>query len=142
MPDYLEAGTMNTPGLAGLNEGIKFIEQTGVSTIASHEQKLAQRLREGLQQIKRVKVFPQGQHCPAVAVVSFIIEGLDSGEVGYVLEQAFGVLCRTGLHCAPHAHRSIGTFPQGTVRFSLGYFNREEEVEHALRAVEDIAARF
>jgi selenocysteine lyase/cysteine desulfurase len=142
MPDYLEAGTMNTPGLAGLNEGLKFIEKTGISLIAEHESNLARELRQGLRQIKRVKVFDSGAEHRSVAVVSFIIEGIDSGELGYVLEQAYGILCRTGLHCAPCAHRTINTFPQGTVRFSLGYFNREEEVEHALRAIREIASRF
>jgi len=142
MPDYLEAGTMNTPGLAGLNEGLKFIEEIGISSIAEHESNLAGKLREGLREIKRVKVFDPGTDHQPVAVISFIVEGIDSGELGYVLEQAYGILCRTGLHCAPCAHRTIGTFPQGTVRFSLGYFNREEEVEHALRAIREITARF
>ncbi|RJX29143.1 MAG: aminotransferase class V-fold PLP-dependent enzyme [Dethiobacter sp.] len=142
MPDYLEAGTMNTPGLAGLNEGLKFIEKTGISLITEHESYLARKLRQGLKEIGRVKVFNAGTEHQSVAVVSFVMEGMDSGELGYILEQAYGILCRTGLHCAPHAHRSIGTFPQGTVRFSLGYFNQEEEVEQALEAVKELASRF
>jgi cysteine desulfurase family protein len=142
MPDYLEAGTMNTPGLAGLNEGLKFIEKTGISLIAEHESILVRKLREGLKEIKRVKVFNTKTDHQSVAVVSFIVEGIDSGELGYVLEQAYGILCRTGLHCAPCAHHTISTFPQGTVRFSLGYFNQEEEVEHALMAIREIASRF
>lgn len=142
MPDYLEAGTMNTPGIAGFNEGLKFIEKTGISAISGHEFILAGKLREGLKEIRRVKLFEPGTEHQPVAVVSFIVEGIDSGELGYVLEQAYGILCRTGLHCAPCAHRTIGTFPQGTVRFSLGYFNREEEVEHALKAIREIASRF
>lgn len=139
MPEYLEAGTMNTPGLAGLNEGLKFIEKTGVSFIAAHELNLAQKLREGLQEIKGVKVFTPGAGHRSVAVISFIIAGVDCGELGFSLEQDYGILCRTGLHCAPGAHKMIGTFPQGTVRFSLGYFNRAGEVEHALNAVREIA---
>lgn len=142
MPDYLEAGTMNTPGLAGLNEGLKFIEKTGIASIAEHESNLAQKLRKGLKEIRRVKVFGPESNQQSVAVVSFIVEGIDSGELGYVLEQAYGILCRTGLHCAPCAHRTIGTFPQGTVRFSLGYFNHEEEVEHALKAIREIVSQF
>ncbi|HHT46573.1 MAG TPA: aminotransferase class V-fold PLP-dependent enzyme [Firmicutes bacterium] len=142
MPDYLEAGTMNTPGIAGLNEGLKFIEKTGISTITEREFRLAYKLRAGLRDIGRVKLFEPVREHQSVAVVSFIVEGFDSGELGYVLEQAYGILCRTGLHCAPWAHRTIGSFPQGTVRFSLGYFNREEEVEHALKALREIVCRF
>lgn len=141
MPDYLEAGTMNTTGLAGLYEGFKFIEETGVSAIREHEVKLASLLREGLREIKKVKVFGSPRDEDSVAVISFIVEGLDSGELGFILEQAYGILCRTGLHCAPYAHRALGTFPQGTVRFSLGYFNREEEVEHALAALREIVSQ-
>jgi cysteine desulfurase family protein len=142
MPDYLEAGTMNTPGIAGFNEGLKYIEKTGISAISGHEFILAGKLREGLKEIRRVKLFEPGTEHQPVAVVSFIVEGIDSGELGYVLEQAYGILCRTGLHCAPCAHRTIGSFPQGTVRFSLGYFNREEEVEYALKAIREIVSRF
>lgn len=148
MPEYLEAGTMNTTGLAGLNEGLKFIEKTGISAIARHERSLARMLRAGLQEIRKVKVFNPGEvsdpemgmEQESVPVVSFIVEGADSGELGFILEQDYGILCRTGLHCAPYAHRTIGTFPRGTVRFSPGYFNREEEIEHALEAIRKIAS--
>ena len=142
MPDYLEAGTMNAPGLAGLNEGIKFIQKIGVSAIARHEQKLTRILLAGLREIKGVKVYNAEGSYPSTAVVSFVLEGLDCGEVGYLLEHVYGIMCRTGLHCAPNAHRTLGTFPQGTIRFSLGYFNQEEEVEHALQAIREIAGRF
>lgn len=142
MPDYLEAGTMNTPGIVGLNRGLKFLEKTGISRIAKHESALVRKLREGLKEIRRVKVFGPKDEQQSVAVVSFNVEGIDSGELGYVLEEGYGILCRTGLHCAPCAHRTIGTFPQGTVRFSLGYFNTEEEVEYALRALREITSRF
>ena len=140
MPEYLEAGTMNTPGLAGLNEGLKFIEKTSISSITEYEQSLTAKLRGGLGEIRRVKVFDAGTKQGSVGVVSFTIEGIDSGELGFVLEQSFGILCRTGLHCAPYAHQTIGTFPQGTVRFSLGYFNKEKEIKHALEAIKKIVS--
>lgn len=139
MPDYLEAGTMNTPGLAGLNEGLKFIQKTGVPAIARHEQRLVQKLLDGLREIKQVKVFRPEGGFPSTAVVSFVLNGLDCGEMGHLLEHYYGIMCRTGLHCAPNAHRTIGTFPQGTVRFSLSYFNREEEIDYALQAIREIA---
>ena len=141
MPDYLEAGTMNTPGIAGLNEGLKYINDTGVETIRNHELKLCQKLLSGLEQIPGIKIFRGSSLENYVAVVSFVMEGMDSGELGFILEEGYGILCRTGLHCAPQAHRSIGTFPGGTVRFSLGCFNTEQEVDHALQALSEIADR-
>lgn len=139
MPDYLEAGTMNAPGLAGLNAGLKFIQETGIPAMARHEQGLVQKLVAGLREIKQVQVFRPPGNYPSTAVVSFILKGLDCGEMGYLLEHYYGIMCRTGLHCAPNAHRTIGTFPQGTVRFSLSYFNREEEIDYALQAIREIA---
>lgn len=141
MPDYLEAGTMNGPGIAGLHEGLKYIDSTGLEAIREHELKLCQRLLDGLEQIRGIKVFRATVPEHYVAVVSFVLEGLDSGELGFILEEGYGILCRTGLHCAPQAHRAIDTFPGGTVRFSLGYFNTEQEVDHALQALNEIAAR-
>lgn len=141
MPDYLEAGTMNAPGIAGLNEGLKYINETGVETIRNHELKLCQKLLAGLEQISGIKIFRVSSLENYVAVVSFVMEGMDSGELGFILEEGYGILCRTGLHCAPQAHRSIGTFPGGTVRFSLGCFNTEQEVDHALQALSEIADR-
>ncbi len=141
MPDYLEAGTMNAPGLAGLYEGMCFIQEEGLTRIRKHEAKLAGLLRRGLRSIPRVQVFGPEDDQRSVAVVSFVMEGMDSGELGYILEQVYGILSRTGLHCAPLAHRAIGTFPEGTVRFSLGYFNTEKEVETVLHAVEEVATR-
>jgi len=139
MPDYLEAGTPNILGIAGLNEGIKFITTMGVETIRAHELKLCSRLQQGLERIPGVRVFRGASPEAYAAVISFILEGLDSGEIGYILEEAYGILCRTGLHCAPQAHRAIGTFPGGTVRFSLGCFNTEKEVDHALHALKRVA---
>ncbi len=141
MPDYLEAGTMNASGLAGLHEGLCYIQEEGLERIREHEVHLAGMLRRGLRAIPRVRVFGPQDDYRSVAVVSFIMEGIDSGELGYILEQANGILSRTGLHCSPNAHQAIGTFPQGTVRFSLGYFNTENEVDTVLNAVNEVASR-
>ena len=142
MPDYLEAGTMNFVGIAGLNEGIKYLQSVGLQAVREHEIALSRKLIDGLKEIKGIRVFGEGDPEKAVAVISFTVEGIDSGELGYLLEQGFGILCRTGLHCAPHAHRSIDTFPQGTVRFSLSCFTTEEEIDYALGAVQKITSRF
>ena len=140
MPDYLEAGTMNTVGIAGLNEGLKYLQKVGIEAIREHEVALNRRLINGLQELKGVRVFGSKDPEKSVAVTSFTLQGMDSGELGYILEQDFGILCRTGLHCAPSAHRSISTFRR-TVRFSLSYFNREEEIDYALAALKEITSR-
>lgn len=140
MPDYLEAGTMNAPGLAGLLEGIRFLEKVGPGVIREHELKLVGKLRRGLSGLKQIKLFGSPDEAESMAVVSFSMEGMDSGELGYLLEEDYGILSRTGLHCAPHAHRSIGSFPQGTVRLSLSYFNTEEEIDFALKALEELVS--
>ncbi len=142
MPDYLEAGTMNTVGIAGLNEGLKYLQKVGIETVREHEIALNRRLIDGLSEIKEVRVFGAKEPRKSVAVTSFTVEGIDSGELGYILEQGFGILSRTGLHCAPCAHRSIGTFPQGTVRFSLSCFTGEEEIDYALASLQEITSRF
>lgn len=141
MPDFLEAGTMNGPGIAGLNEGLKYIEDAGLKAVREHELQLCQRLLAGLEKIKGIRVFRVAPMDEYVAVISFVLEGIDCGELGFILEEVYGILCRTGLHCAPQSHRAIGTFPGGTVRFSLGSFNTEQEVDYALNALSEIAAR-
>jgi cysteine desulfurase family protein len=141
LPDYLESGTPNIPGIAGLNEGIKFITTKGVEIIRTHELELCHRLQQGLERIPGVRVFRGAPPEAYAAVISFVMEGLDSGELGCILEEAYGILCRTGLHCAPQAHRAIGTFPGGTLRFSLGCFNTEEEVDHAIHALKSVSIR-
>jgi len=142
MPDYLEAGTMNTTGIAGLNEGLKYLQKTGMEAVREHEIKLNRRLINGLKELRGVRVYGAGDPEKSVAVTSFTVEGMDSGELGYILEEDYGILSRTGLHCAPRAHQTLGTFPQGTVRFSFSCFTREEEIDYALGALQEITSRF
>lgn len=140
MPERLEAGTMNTPGLAGLNEGVKFIQSETLEKIRAHELKLCSELRRGLTGIPGIVLHGPSSEEQAVGIVSFTMEGMDSGELGFILEQTFGILCRTGLHCAPLAHRSLGTFPHGTVRLSPGYFNSISDVSFLLEAIAEIVS--
>ncbi len=139
LPDYLEAGTMNVPGIAGLEAGVKFIEEVSLEKIRSHEIKLAGMLRQGLKNIPGVRIFGPSSCADGVAVVSFEIDQVDSGNIGFILEEVYGILCRTGLHCAPKAHNCIGTYPRGTIRLSPGYFTTEEDVNYVLKAVKEIA---
>ncbi|HOL16784.1 MAG TPA: aminotransferase class V-fold PLP-dependent enzyme [Bacillota bacterium] len=140
MPERLEAGTLNSPGLAGLIEGIKFIEETGLDKIRAHEVTLRKRLRRKLEEIKGVTVYGPADDDRCTAVLSFTLEGVDCGELGYILESSFGIICRTGLHCAPLAHQAAGTFPQGTVRLSPGYFTSDKDVDYLAGAVAEISA--
>jgi len=120
---------------------VRWILERGLDEIRAHEVALTQRLIDGLREIPNVTWYGCGDASRQSAVVSFNIAGLDPSEVGLRLDEEYGVLCRVGLHCAPAAHKTIGTFPRGTVRFGLGYFNRPEEVEQALKAVAEIAIK-
>lgn len=138
-PDRYEAGTMNVVGLAGLAAGLRFVEERGVEGIRAHEMALTGRLLEGMAEIGGVRVLgPKGLEA-RTAVVSFNVEGRRPEEVAGELEERVGVCCRAGLHCAPMAHRALGTFPQGAVRFGLGAFNTAEEVDAALDGLREIA---
>jgi len=139
LPDIYESGTPNTVGLSGLNEGVRFILEEGIDKIRQHEKELVIRLIEGLKEISGVKIYGGCQVKDRVAVVSFDIENKLPSEVGLRLDEEYGIMCRVGLHCAPAAHKTIGTFPMGTVRFSMSYFNNFEEVDKAILAIKNIA---
>lgn len=138
LPDRYESGTLNGVGLAGLGAGVRFLLETGVERVREHEVALTRQLLAGLRRIPRVVVYGTGDAERQTATVSFNVEGMEPSEVGLRLDEEFGVLCRVGLHCAPVAHRTIGTFPGGTVRWALGYFNTAADVEGALAALEAI----
>ncbi len=138
MPERLEAGTMNSVGLAGLLEGITYITSTGLEEIRAKESSLRSYLYENLREIKGLTVHGPGNDRETVSVLSFTIKDVDCGEIGYILESSYGILCRTGLHCAPLAHRAVGTFPQGTVRLSPGYFNSKDDLDYLVKALKEI----
>lgn len=140
LPERFEAGTMNTPGIGGLGEGVEFVLREGIDKIRSHEVNLTDRLVKGLVELKGVTVYGPGDANRQMAVVAFNIAGKDPSDVGFVLDSSFGIMARVGLHCAPDAHRTIGTFPQGTVRLSPGYFNTMEEMEFVVDALRKIVS--
>jgi selenocysteine lyase/cysteine desulfurase len=127
-PDRYESGTLNTPGLAGLGAAMSFIEEVSLAAIRHKERELTQLLMGKLSNIEDVTVYGPPPEVERVPVVSINAEGLGPEEVSFVLDRAYDIATRSGLHCAPDAHRTIGTFAQGTVRLSLSYFNTEEEV--------------
>lgn len=141
LPDKYESGTLNAAGLAGLGAGVRFILEIGVEEIRRHELKLTALLLEGLSSIERVRLYGPADLSLRVGIVSFNLEGLAPSDVALALDEEFGVMCRPGLHCAPSAHKTTGTFPEGTVRFSVGFFNTAEEIEKAVEAVREIARR-
>lgn len=135
LPDRLEAGTHNIPGIAGLLEGLRFLQRVGVERIGAYEKNLVSRMAQGLEQVKGVHVYRQspGQTCQS-GVLSFCVDGVDSEEAGQRLsDRGFAVRC--GLHCAPLAHESAGTLESGTVRASVSAFNTQREVQAFIRAV-------
>jgi cysteine desulfurase/selenocysteine lyase len=139
LPDRFESGTPNGVGIAGLLAGIRFVLKKGTEHIRQHESDLIEKLITGLKEIPQVKLYGSENKKERMATLSFNIAQLSPSDVSFYLEKEFGVLCRPGLHCAPSAHKTVGTFPEGTVRFSLSYFNTEEEVDRALQAVNSIA---
>jgi len=139
LPDLCESGTPNAVGLAGLETGVRGVLERGVDAIRSHEVELTQRLVDGLRGISGVTVCGGLDATRQTATVSFNITGMEPSEVGLRLDEEYGIMCRVGLHCAPAAHKTIGTFPVGTVRFGLGAFNTLEEVDAAVAAVGQLA---
>jgi cysteine desulfurase family protein len=142
LPDRFESGTPNSIGLAGLAAGIRFILDTGIARIHEKEQALTRRFLEGAEKIPGVTVYEPHQGQPRTSVVSFTIDGLTPSDVSFELDEQFAILSRPGLHCAPAAHRTIGTFPQGTVRFSFGFFNTEDEIDASLDALRQLTGQF
>jgi cysteine desulfurase family protein len=139
LPDMCESGTANTVGLAGLLNGVRWVLERGVQSIRQHEIELAHRLIGGLGRIPGVIVYGSRDATRQTATVAFNIAGFEPSEVGLQLDDEHGIMCRVGLHCAPAAHRTLGSFPRGSVRFGLSAFNTPAEVDAALEAVADIA---
>jgi cysteine desulfurase family protein len=138
MPDRLESGTLNVVGIAGLKAGLEFIMEVGLSDIRQHELKLTQMFLEGLSELDNITVYGPKDTERMVGVVSAVVKGVDPARVSALLDQEYGIATRPGLHCAPLAHKSIGTFETGTVRFSVGFFNTVEDIEETVRAMKHI----
>jgi cysteine desulfurase family protein len=136
LPDRYESGTPNTVGLAGLAAGVRYLFDRGIKTIQHQTAQLTAKLRIGLAEIPRVIIYGKPD---STAIVSFNIDGLTPSEVGLRLDEDYNIMCRVGLHCAPAAHKTIGTFPVGTVRFSLGLYTTAADIEQAVMAITEIA---
>ncbi|OPY13830.1 MAG: Cysteine desulfurase [Syntrophus sp. PtaB.Bin001] len=140
LPDKFESGTPNAVGLAGLEAGVRFVLNRGVETIRAQETELTEILLDGLKTVPGVVLYGPENLSKRIAVVSFTIEGLSPADISLALDEEYNIMTRPGLHCAPSAHKTIGTFPVGNTRFSLGAFNTAEEVQTAVEAVSRLAA--
>ena len=137
-PTRLEAGTLNGHGIAGLGAAAKFISETGVENIHAKERSLMLRFYEGVKNIEGVTVYGDFTK-DRTAIVALNIRDYESGEVSYELSQGYGIATRPGAHCAPRMHKALGTAEVGAVRFSFSFYNTEEEIDEAIRAVAELA---
>ncbi len=139
-PYRLEYGTPNLPGIAGLNAGVKWLQEQGMETIERREMRLLKLLRNGLSQIDHVILYCQDDLTGHIGVLTFNIEGIEAAEVGTMLDVDHDIASRTGLHCAPLVHEQLGTDKiHGAVRFGIGPFTTEDDILKAVAAVEEIA---
>ncbi|HIJ89450.1 MAG: aminotransferase class V-fold PLP-dependent enzyme [Desulfobulbaceae bacterium] len=138
MPDCYESGTPNTLGIGGLAAGLEFIRATGRETIRRHEEHLTCMLLDGLSRIEGITVYGPPAGAERGSAVSLTMAGRSVDDLAHLLDRRYGIMARAGLHCAPAAHRSIATFPHGTLRLSPGFFNSEAEIQDVLAALEQI----
>lgn len=138
MPDKYEAGTMNLPGIYGLHAALSFLEEVGVSKIKEREMKRTKEFLDGIDKIPGIRVIGKKGVEGRTAVVSIQSDFCDEATLAFRLDQEYGIMTRVGLHCAPNAHKTLGTFPRGTVRFSFGYFTTAMEIEAAIDAIQEI----
>ena len=140
LPDRHESGTLNTVGIAGLAAGVEFVLQQRPEQIWAREHQWVQRLLEQVRQQQALSLYGPEADRPRLGLVSLNVQGMWPSDVGLALEQRFGILTRVGLHCAPAAHRALGTFPTGTVRLSVGWFTTLEDVDYTAQALAALAA--
>lgn len=138
MPDRFEPGTPNMPGIYGLHAALGYLHSVGIDTIRQKELALTAQFLDGLSQIKKVRVIGRTDIENRAPVVSIQLEGIDLAQAAFQLDQDYGIQTRVGLHCAPSAHKTLGTYPTGTIRFSFGHENTAQEVQNALTALEEI----
>ena len=135
LPDKYESGTLNLPGIIGLHAALSYIEETGIETIHNRKMELTGYFLEGIKEFSDIRVAGRLGVDGRVAVVSLDFPGKDNAEAAFELEQRYGIMTRVGLHCAPAAHRTLHTYPQGTVRFAFGAENTKEEIDLCLKGL-------
>ena len=144
LPDRFEAGTLNLPGIAGLGAALKFLRERGIGSILAHERQMTQLFLDQIASLEEsgcLKIAGPRTAAERSAVVSVCPQHMDPSQLAFCLEQEYGIMTRVGLHCAPSAHKSLGTFPSGTVRFSFGWATTEEEIQAAARGLDAICRK-
>ncbi len=139
MPDKFEAGTLNIPGIYGLNAALKYLLKTGIDSIQDKETRLINKFLEGVLNIGNIKVIGKNTSKDRTGILSIDFINDDNGMVSHELSKEYGIMTRSGMHCAPSAHKTLGTFPQGTVRFSVSHFTTVEEIDYAIDCINRIA---
>ena len=140
MPDKFEPGTPNLPGIYGWEAALAFLQEIGVEAVRAHDEALSRRFLAGIRDLPGVRLVGPGDPARRVGVFSLDFAGQDNAEIAWRLEADYGIQTRCGLHCAPAAHKTLGTFPRGTVRFSTGWFTTESDIDAALAAVKALTA--
>jgi len=140
-PDRLEPGTLNLPGIAGLAAGLKEVSGMGLGKIFAHKMKLCKKAHSALKSIDGVTLYWPRKESERVPLFSFNIDAMDPAEAGDILDRRYSIACRVGLHCAPAAHREIGTYPAGSIRFAPGIYTKLSEIDVFISAVKMMAGR-
>lgn len=138
LPDKFESGTPNIPGIIGLNTALKYLGRSGIKNIFHKEMELTQYFISNIKKITGVSIAGNDTINNRVAVVSLDFKGMDNSEVAFFLDSNYGICTRVGLHCAPEAHKVLGTYPEGTVRFSFGHMNTKDEIDICVKAIKEI----
>ncbi len=138
LPDKFESGTMNIPAILGLKKAVEYIRLTSMKKIHAHEMKLTMAFLSKICEISGINVIGKTEALDRIAVVSLDFVGKDNATIASLLDSNYGIMTRCGLHCAPFAHKTLGTYPEGTVRFSFGHFNTLDEVEYILQSIKEI----
>lgn len=138
LPDKFESGTLNGPGVAGLLEGINYINKEGLDSIRQHEEYLCEKFINGLLNINSIEVYGSRDTTKRTSAISVNSTKIDNSELGFILDTEYGITTRTGLHCAPLAHETIGTYPSGSLRFGIGPFNDIKDINYTLSSINTI----
>ena len=141
LPDKFESGTMNIPAIIGLKKSLEYIKTIGAKVILEKEIALAESFVLEVSKIDNVRIIGKKDMTDRVAVISLDFANIDNAEMSEILDSEFGIMTRCGLHCAPNAHKTLGTYPHGTVRFSFGHFNTAEEIDYVVSSVREILNR-
>lgn len=139
LPDKYESGTPNGVGIAGLGAGVRWLLERGIASIRTHELHLTRELLTGLETVPGVQVYGPYAVEERTATISLTLAGRQVSDIGWHLDEEFGIMCRVGLHCSPAAHRTLGTFPEGTVRLALGWSNTQDDVAAVIDALRSIS---